>query len=98
MKAAIAAAWPTLPAMATDDSIENRVFLFDSLAKAWLAHGGAELSAEKPSRRAKAMRALAELAWVSCVVADTADQPADAVRDRILARATDLLAKPKSKR
>jgi hypothetical protein len=86
-----------LSRMANADSIENRVYLFESLAKAWLAQGASELGAEKPARRAKALRALAELAWVSCVVADTGHQSPEAVRDRILARAQALVAKPKSK-
>lgn len=82
----------------TEDSIENRVYLFESLAKAWLSHGAGELGAQKPARRAQALRALAELAWVSCVVADTGHQSPEVVRDRILARAKAMLEKPKRER
>ncbi|GAB5543544.1 MAG: hypothetical protein RID81_14905 [Sandaracinaceae bacterium] len=67
-------------------TIENRVYIFDTLAEALLNSGGAELLASpKDSERARAMKALADLAYVSCVVSDTSDLDAAEVRDAVLA-------------
>lgn len=64
--------------MADDSSIENRVYLFKDLASAWLAANPGLLGAADPGGRARALSALADLAFVSCVVADGEDlEPAE---------------------
>jgi hypothetical protein len=68
----------------SDDSTENRVFLFRGLAEAWLMQCGSQLSSHDDEDRARAVEALAEIARVSCIVADRSDLDADAVRDLIL--------------
>ena len=67
-----------------EDTIENRVYLFESLASSFVAAAGERLATGSEAERAKAMRALADLAYVSCVVADTGDLSAEDVRRRIL--------------
>lgn len=66
------------------DTIENRVYLFESLARGWLESRADELDSKNPERRARAFRALADLAYVSCAVADTATWKAESVRQRVL--------------
>jgi hypothetical protein len=66
------------------DTIENRVYLFESLARGYLEARAEELDAKNPERRERAMRALADLAYVSCAVADTATWKAESVRQRVL--------------
>lgn len=79
---------PTPPppdvAPAAGATVENRVYLFESLARAYLEKSGDELSAKSPERRRRAFKALADLAYVSCVVADSEDDSARVVRRRIL--------------
>jgi hypothetical protein len=71
--------------MAKNSTIENRVYLFDTLAGALLSGPVGELLASsEPADRERAMRALSDAAWVSCVVADGADVGADEVRARLL--------------
>jgi hypothetical protein len=70
--------------MAKDDTIENRVYLFDSLASAYVSAASELLSSEDAAVRARAMRALADLAFVSCVVADTGHLSPEQVRQRVL--------------
>lgn len=53
-----------------DSTIENRVYLFKDLAAAWLSQNGALLSSDQPAERSRALRALGDIAYVSCVVAD----------------------------
>ena len=65
------------------DTIENRVYLFESLASAYVAAQAEALTSADPEVRARTRQALAELAWVSCVVADTGDEDADEVRRRL---------------
>lgn len=72
-------------AKAHDDTIENRVYLFESLASSFVAAAADKLASGSEAERAKAMRALADLAFVSCVVADSGDETPQAVRQRILA-------------
>ena len=67
------------------DTIENRVYLFESLARGWLEARSEELDSKNPERRARALRALADLAFVSCAVADTATWKPESVRQRVLA-------------
>jgi hypothetical protein len=74
-----------------DGTIENRVYLFESLAKAFVEKSADDLSAKSPERRARALRALADLAYVSCAVADTQHLSPKAVRRKVLA-ATGLEA------
>lgn len=67
-------------------TIENRVYIFDTLAEALLGNGGAELLASpKDAERQRGMRALADLAYVSCVVSDSGDLDASGVREALLA-------------
>jgi predicted nuclease of restriction endonuclease-like RecB superfamily len=74
-----------------DGTIENRVYLFESLAKAFVEKSADDLSAKSPERRARALRALADLAYVSCAVADTQHLSPKAVRRKVLA-ATALVS------
>jgi len=67
-----------------DTTIENRVYLFESLASSYVSAASEELGSDDPAARERARRALAELAYVSCVVSDTAHLPAGQVRDRVL--------------
>jgi hypothetical protein len=55
-----------------EETIENRVYLFRDLASAWLSENGSLLAAKDGRKRA--LKALADLARVSCVVADTGDR------------------------
>lgn len=66
------------------DTIENRVYLFESLASSYVQAASDVLGSEDPAVRERARRALAELAYVSCVVADTGALSAEQVRDRVL--------------
>ncbi|WP_224247933.1 hypothetical protein [Hyalangium gracile] len=68
----------------TDDTIENRVYLFESLASSYVAAASELLGSEDEAVRQRAMRALAELAYVSCVVADTQHLTPEQVRERVL--------------
>jgi len=68
----------------TDDTIENRVYLFESLASSYVASAYEMLSSDDEQTRQRATRALAELAYVSCVVADTQDLTPEQVRERVL--------------
>jgi len=63
--------------MTKKSTIENRVYLFRDLASAWLVENGSLLADDESRKRA--MRALADLAYVSCVVADTEKDDADGV-------------------
>jgi hypothetical protein len=65
-------------------TIENRVYLFKALAAAYLDNSGAQLSSQDDDDRARAIEALAELARISCIVADEDDATPSEVRDRIL--------------
>ncbi|WP_164017185.1 hypothetical protein [Pyxidicoccus trucidator] len=67
-----------------DGTIENRVYLFESLASSYVSAASDELGSEDPAVRERSRRALAELAYVSCVVSDTAHLSAEQVRDRVL--------------
>lgn len=68
----------------TDDTIENRVYLFESLASSYVAAASELLGSEDEAVRERARRALAELAYVSCVVADTQHLSPEQVRERVL--------------
>ncbi|MCA2977231.1 MAG: hypothetical protein INH41_19040 [Myxococcaceae bacterium] len=78
-----------------DGTIENRVYLFEALATAFVEGAAGELSAKSPQRRARALRALADLAFVSCTVADTQHQSPKAVRRAVL-RAAALGGAPEA--
>ena len=66
------------------DTIENRVYVFESLARAFVEKSADDLGSKNPERRTRAIRALADLAFVSCVIADTADLKPKAVRKKVL--------------
>jgi hypothetical protein len=66
-------------------TIENRVYVFESLARAFVERAADDLGSKNPERRGRAIRALADLAYVSCVVADTGGLKPKAVRKRVLA-------------
>jgi hypothetical protein len=68
----------------TDDTIENRVYLFESLASSYVAAASELLGSEDAAVRERARRALAELAYVSCIVADTQHLSPEQVRERVL--------------
>lgn len=68
-----------------DDTIENRVYVFESLARAFVEKSADDLGSKNPERRERAIRALADLAFVSCVVADTGHLKPKAVKKRVLA-------------
>lgn len=67
-----------------DETIENRVYLFESLAKAFVEKAAGDLAGKNPERRSRALRALADLAYVSCAVADTQDLSPKAVQRKVL--------------
>ncbi len=66
------------------DTIENRVYLFDSLASSYVSVAADQLSSEDEGVRTRARRALVELAYISCVVADTGHLSPEQVRERLL--------------
>jgi hypothetical protein len=66
-------------------TIENRVYLFKDLAASLIATSPGLLVSADADERARALRALADIAYVSCAVADTAELTAGEVRDRVLA-------------
>ncbi len=70
----------------TDDTIENRVYLFESLASSYVAAASEMLGSGDAASQERARRALAELAYVSCVVADTQHLTPEQVRDRVLGK------------
>lgn len=67
-------------------TIENRVYLFESLASSYLSGASEALGSSDAKAQERAMRALADLAYVSCVVADTADESPEKVREQVMAR------------
>lgn len=86
-----------VPPMPKHDTIENRVYLFESLAASYVAAAADKLSSGSEAERARALRALADLAYVSCVVADTAEEDAEEVR-ALVARTGIAAVKPGKKR
>jgi len=64
-------------------TIENRVYLFREIAAAFVSSSSELLASSRPDDRARALRALADIAYVSCVVADTGSRSADEVRRAI---------------
>jgi hypothetical protein len=81
-----------------DDTIENRVYLFESLASSYVAAASELLGDEDEAVRQRARRALAELAYVSCLVADTGHLTAEQVRERVLGPLEAVGEKPPRKR
>ena len=75
--------WDKFPHMAKD-TIENRVYLFESLASSFISSIGAQLLSGDASVRERARQALADLAFVSWAVADTGHLSPDQVRQRVL--------------
>src|SRR4051794_24191494 len=73
-----------LRVMAKDDTIENRVYLFESLASSFVSAAAGKLASGSDAERKKVMQALADLAFVSCVVADRGDASPEEVRGLIL--------------
>jgi hypothetical protein len=63
-----------------ESTIENRVYLFESLARAFLEQQSALLASSDEEAQARVRRALGELAYVSCVVADTEHLSPEEVR------------------
>lgn len=72
-----------------DSTIENRVYLFKALAAAYLESAGAQLSSDDDDDRARSIEALGELARISCVVADTAEETPERVRDLVIEDESD---------
>ncbi|MBX5482677.1 MAG: hypothetical protein IRZ16_12685 [Myxococcaceae bacterium] len=66
------------------ETIENRVYLFESLASSFVTAAANKLASGSDAERARVLQGLADLAWVSCVVADSAGQTPDEVRKTIL--------------
>jgi hypothetical protein len=66
------------------DTIENRVYLFESLASSFISSIGDQLVSGDASVRERARQALADLAFVSCAVADTGHLSPERVRERVL--------------
>jgi hypothetical protein len=67
-----------------EPTIENRVYLFKALAAAFLDNAGALLASQDDDDRSRAVEALAELARVSCIVADAGEASPSEVRNLIL--------------
>ena len=81
-----------------EPTTENRVYLFDSLAGALLdGPAGDLLTSGDNGERERAMRALADIAFVSCVLSDSEDLDAAAVRARVLGAEPPAEAKPAPK-
>ncbi len=70
----------------TDDesTIENRVYLFKDLAAAFLRSSAGTLASSDDDERGRAIEALAELARISCVVADTEEATPERVYELVL--------------
>jgi hypothetical protein len=69
-------------------TIENRVYLFKDLAASLIATTPGLLVSADPDERARALRGLADIAFVSCAIADGADLTPAEVRDRVLSAET----------
>lgn len=69
-----------------ESTIENRVYLFRDLAAAWLSNEPGLLGSADPDARARALRALGDLAWASCVVADGEELEPGQVAELIASR------------
>jgi hypothetical protein len=69
------------------DTIENRVYLFAPLAASFVERSAKQLASGKPEERARALRALADLAFVCCEVADSEARSPSDVHARISALA-----------
>jgi hypothetical protein len=67
----------------TASTIENRVYLFRDLAAAYLAEDGGKLTDRDAGQREAARIALADLAFIACVVADSEDLSPDEVRAKL---------------
>lgn len=67
-----------------ESTVENRVYLFKDLAAAFLSHHGDLLASEDESLRRRALRALADVAYVSCVLSDTEELDAQQVAELVL--------------
>ncbi len=78
------------------DTIENRVYLFAPLAASFVERSAKHLGSSKPEERARALRALADLAFVCCEVADSEARSPAEVHARIFALAQG--EPPKKKR
>jgi predicted nuclease of restriction endonuclease-like RecB superfamily len=76
-------------AQPVDPTIENRVYLFESLARAYVEQTAADLASRSPQRRARAVRGLADLAFVSCAVADSEGLSPAEVRARVASALKD---------
>jgi len=71
------------------------VYLFESLARAYVEQTAADLASGRPQRRAWALHGLADLAFVSCAVADSqALSPAE-VQDRVASALKAQRQKPR---
>jgi hypothetical protein len=70
--------------MADDSNIENRVYLFKDLAAAFVRAAAGSLASSDEEERGRALEALAELARISCVVADNEEASAERVYELVL--------------
>lgn len=69
--------------MADDSTIENRVYLFKDLAAAFVGAAADRLCSGDEAERSRAIDALAELARISCVVADAEDEQPERVAELV---------------
>lgn len=79
-----------------ESTIENRVYLFESLANAFVQAAAGDLL-EGGTRRKRALEALAELARVSCVVADGEALDPDAVAGQVAGQVPRTPSAPRKK-
>ncbi len=70
--------------MPDDSTIENRVYLFKDLAAAFVRSAASSLASPDDDERARALEALAELARIACVVADSEEASPDRVYELVL--------------
>lgn len=70
--------------MSDDSTIENRVYLFKDLASAYVRVAADSLASADEDERGRALEVLAELARISCVVADSDAQAPDRVYELVL--------------
>lgn len=70
--------------MSDGSNIENRVYLFKDLATAYVQAAATSLASPDDGERGRALEVLAELARISCVVADSENDTPDRVYELVL--------------
>lgn len=79
-------------------TIDNRVSLFKDLASAWLGAHGDLLASDDAADRNAGLRALADIARTSCVVADSEGVEADEVAEQLRTESSATAKKSRKKK